>query len=115
MSELQKINISSEMNSSLPNYKGEAHNSYNIEAHVSSNMKLERPKVSAADFSSTLQNNNKYSYSEANKQLMALNNDIYEGTKKEKEKHEFNLKRYFTIFGILGILTAAFAYFRRGK
>ena len=86
----------------------------NIEAHTSNNMKVERPKVTA-NFLQSLPMNNKYSYKEADNQLRQINTDIYEGTKKEKSKHEFNAKRYFTIFGILALLTAAITCFRKGK
>jgi len=86
-----------------------------IGAHTTSNMKLERPKVNSADFNIALNNYSKYSHLESNKQLKEINKDIYQRTKKEKGKHEFNFKRYFTIFGILGLLTAAITCFRRGK
>lgn len=89
---------------------------YNLDAHNSQNMKLDRPKVAAAEFTKNLPSNNMYySHNEAKNKLAKLNNDIYQGTKQEKSKHEFNFKRYFTIFSILALLTAAFAYFRRGR
>ena len=93
--------------------KGE--DTFLLEAHTTSNMKLDRPKVKSTDFSSALNNYNKYSHAESTKQLNAINNDIYQNTKKKKGSHDFNFKRYFTIFGILGLLTAAIAYFRKGK
>lgn len=96
-----------------PPIKGE--NDLKLEAHSTSNMKLERPKVTSADFTAALKNYSKFSHAESKQRLKAIDNDIYQRANKEKEKHEFNFKRYFTIFGILGILTAAFAYFRKGK
>ena len=56
-----------------------------------------------------------FSDKEATLKIKQINQDIYQGTKKEKSKHEFDTKRYFTFFGIIALLTAAFAYFRRGK
>ena len=87
---------------------------FNIEAHTSNNMKVEQPKVTA-NFLQSLPVNNRYSYKEADNQLKQINADIYEGTKKEKSKHEFNSKRYFTIFGILSLLTVAITCFRKRK
>ena len=112
MSDINKYNNS---NMLAPPFCGDNRSMYNLEAHTTSNMKLERPKVSSADFSSALNNYNKYSHLENSKHLNKIDNDIYKRAKKEKREHEFNFKRYFTIFGILGLLTAAFAYFRRGK
>jgi len=98
-----------------PSFKGD--NGLIIEAHNSHQMKLERPKVSAADFSQSfnLSNNNKYSMKEADTKIKNISNDIYQGAVKEKQNHEFSFKRYFTIFGILALLTAAIGYFRKGK
>ena len=110
MSEISAYNPN---NQQTPALKGE--DSLILEAHTTSNMKLERPKVNSADFSAALTNYSKYSHAESKKHLKALDKDIYQHAHKEKEKHEFNFKRYFTIFGILGILTAAIAYFRKGK
>ena len=101
-------------NNSPPIFKGD--NGLILEAHSSSKMKLDRPKVTDADFSQRLlTDKTAYSKKEADNRLKTLNNDIYQGAKKEKEKHEFNLKRYFSIFGILALLAAAIGYFRKGK
>lgn len=97
-----------------PAFKGD--NGLILEAHNSSNMKLKRPKITAADFSQKLlTDKTTYSKKEADKRLTVLNNDIYQGAKKEKDKHDFNFKRYFTIFGILALLAAAIGYFRKGR
>ena len=91
---------------------GEIQNAnFNLEAHTSSNMKLERPKVNVAIAPPLIQTKRLFKPEEAEKNLRQINTDIYEGTQKEKNHHDFNFKRYFTIFGILGILTAAIAYF----
>lgn len=86
-----------------------------LEAHSSPNMKVERPKITVNDLQMNLQSKNPYSDKEANQKLKAISEDIYTGTKKEKSNHEFNFKRYFTIFGILALITAALGYFRKGK
>lgn len=88
---------------------------YNIEAHTSNNMKVKRPKVTPNDLTIILPDKKPFSDREATKKMQAINTDIYEGAKQEKEKHEFNTKRYFTIFGIIALLTAACACFRRGR
>ena len=88
---------------------------YQLEAHSSNDMKVKRPKVSPNDLKFLLPDKKPFSDTEATKRIQTINTDIYEGAKKEKEKHEFNLKRYFTIFGILALFTAAIGYFRKGK
>ena len=88
---------------------------FELEAHTSTNMKVKRPKVTPNDLALILPEKKPFSDKEATKKMQLINTDIYEGAKKEKEKHEFNYKRYFTIFGILALLTAAFAHFRKGK
>ena len=86
-----------------------------IEAHTSANMKVKRPKVTVNELTNPLPVNKTFSDREATKRMQAINTDIYEGAKKEKEKHEFNLKRYFTIFGIFALLGAAITYLCRRK
>ena len=106
-------NINSNLNYNIPtNYKGD--NNFIIEAHSSPNMKLERPKVNAANFIQNLPSNKKYTQIEMNKNMDEINNDIYKKAKKEKSHHEFNFKRYFTIFGIVALLTAIFSHYRKG-
>jgi hypothetical protein len=108
---MSEVNNNS-INYSLSTAKGD--NGLILEAHNSPKMKLDRPKITAADFSQKLlTDKTSYSKKEADKRLKILNNDIYQGAKKEKDKHEFNFKRYFTIFGILALLAAALGYFRK--
>ena len=85
------------------------------DSHVSTNMKVKRPKVTPNDLKFILPSKKTFSDADATKKIQAINTDIYEGAKNEKEKHEFNTKRYFTIFGILALLTAALSYFRKGR
>lgn len=112
MSDVQGNNLNIMLS---PQFKGDDSNAFNLQAHTTSNMKLERPKITSADFTNALNNYTKYSNAESKKQLKAIDKDIYQRAKKEKDRHEFNFKRYFTIFGILGLLTAAITYFRKGK
>ena len=90
-------------------------NSYNIEAHTTNNMKLDRPKVTNSAPVPLIQTVHLYKPSDAENYIKKLNNDIYVDTQKEKTNNGFNFKRYFTIFGIIALITAAVAYFRRGK
>ena len=90
-------------------------NTYNLEAHTSTNMKVKRPKVDPNDLHLVLPQKKPFSDEKEKKKMRAINTDIYEGAVKEKEKHEFNLKRYFTICGIIALLAAAIGHFRKGK
>lgn len=76
-------------------------------------MKLERPKVNIVNAPVNIVSDNKFSYKEIQKRNDDINQDIYKGAKREKQKHNFDIKQFFTIFGILAILTAAFSYFKR--
>lgn len=78
---------------------------YNIEAHYSDNMKVSRPKITSYEPPPNLPKNNLFSDKEANTKMQGINTDIYEGSQKEKSKHEFNRNLYFKIFG--GITLAA--------
>ena len=76
-------------------------------------MKLERPKVNVVNAPINIVSEKKYSYKYIQKKTDNINQDIYKGAKREKQKHDFNIKQFFSIFGILAILTAAFSYFKR--
>ena len=116
MTDIQTYNINNPISNSPQKYGDDSlSNSYQLEAHTSANMKVKRPKVTPNNLNLILPNKKPFSDTEATKKIQAINTDIYEGAVKEKEKHEFNLKRYFTIFGILALLTAAAAYFRKGR
>jgi len=96
-----------------PNSLPQREEAFELGAHTSSNMKVKRPKVTPNDLNIVLTTKPVFSDKEATKRMQTINTDIYEGAKKEKDKHEFNLKRYFTIFGLFALLTAAITYFRR--
>ena len=110
---MSDINTYNNYPAKSPPIKAKEKNDFVIEAHTSSDMKVKRPIVSANELNSLLPSKPVFSDREATKRMQAINTDIYEGAKKEKEKHEFNLKRFFTIFGIITLLTAAFTYLRR--
>ena len=116
MSELNTYNINNGTPPpySTPSMKGDGDINL-VEAHTSTNMKVKRPKVTQNDLKITLPAKKAFSDKEATKRMQAINTDIYEGAAKEKEKHVFNFKRFFTIFGIIGLLTAALTYFSKGK
>lgn len=89
--------------------------SLRLDAHTSKNMKVKRPKITVNKLTAMLPTQKTFSDRDATKRMQEINTDIYEGAKKEKEKHEFNFKRYLTIFGIIALLTTAIAYFRKGR
>ena len=114
---------------------------YELKAHASDDMKAKRPNIHNNELPAIIPEKVIYSDYEANNKLRRINNEIYKEAKdgkdisqfklkplnmdifeqktvkenKENNKHGFNLKRYFTIFGIISLLTAAITYFRRGK
>ena len=116
MTDIKTYNINN-LNQNSFTLKGDdtSQNAYNFNAHTSTSMKIKRPKVDPNDLKVILPDKKPFSDKEATKRMQAINTDIYEGATKEKQKHEFNLKRYFTIFGIMALLTAAITCFRRGK
>lgn len=77
-----------------------------IEAHYSKDTKASKPKIAEALAPLALPSRTLFSDREATKKMQAINVDIYQGTKKEKQKHEFNKSLYFKIFGGV-VLTAA--------
>ena len=116
MSDIQTYNINNPIPVSPQLRGGDSKTqSYQLEAHTSANMKVKRPKVTPNDLKLILPNKKPFSDAEATKKIQSINTDIYEGAKQEKEQHEFKFKRYFTIFGILALLTAAISYFRKGR
>ena len=78
-------------------------------------MKLKRPKVTNSLPPQLIQTKHLYKPSDTENYMKNLNIDIYEDTQKETANNGFNFKRYFTIFGIITLITAAIAYFRKGK
>ena len=80
-----------------------------LEGHYSDELKVKRPKISVAEAPMTLPKNNVYSEKEAKQKISILNNDIYEGAKKEKSKKEFNKSLYFKIFGGVALFSAGIA------
>ncbi len=86
----------------------EINNNY-LEAHYSTETKVKRPKVVAAEAPAILPKHKLFSNKDADKKMQKINTDIYEGAKKEKTKNDFNKKLYFKIFGGITLLTAGIA------
>ena len=86
---------------------------YQVDAHYSSNMKIQRPSVVEALPPTNALNSGMFSDKDATKRFNSLNNDIYEGTNKEKKNHVFNRKRFIKIF--IGVLLAVAGIFCFGK
>ena len=86
----------------------EINNNY-LEAHYSTETKVKRPKLVAAEAPASLPKQVLFSNQDADKRMQQINNDIYEGAKKEKTKNDFDKKLYFKIFGGITLLTAGIA------
>ena len=80
-----------------------------LEGHYSCETKIKRPAMTVADAPAALPKHALFSEKEAKQRMKALNADIYEATKKEKSKNEFNTSLYFKIFGGVGIAAAGIA------
>ena len=86
----------------------EIKNNY-LEAHYSTEIKVKRPKLVAAEAPASLPKQVLFSNQDADKRMQQINTDIYEGAKKEKAKNDFDKKLYFKIFGGITLLTAGIA------
>lgn len=86
----------------------EINNNY-LEAHYSTETKVKRPKLVAAEAPASLPKQVLFSNQDADKKMQQINTDIYEGAKKEKTKNDFDKKLYFKIFGGITLLTAGIA------
>ena len=86
----------------------EIKNNY-LEAHYSTETKVKRPKLVAAEAPASLPKQILFSNQDADKRMQQINTDIYEGAKKEKTKNDFDKKLYFKIFGGITLLTAGIA------
>ena len=86
----------------------EINNNY-LEAHYSTETKVKRPKLVAAEAPASLPKQILFSNQDADKRMQQINTDIYEGAKKEKAKNDFDKKLYFKIFGGITLLTAGIA------
>lgn len=85
----------------------------NIDAHYSTNMKVKRPAIKAADAPFSVPKNKLFSNQDADIKIRSINTDIYEGAQKEKAKNDFKKSIYFKIFGGIALLTAGIAGLRR--
>ena len=96
-----------------------------LEAHTSTDMKVKRPKIVMQNLNPVLLSEKTFSNAEADKRIQSVYDDIFESAKtvkrkkvfktgtKEYDNYGFNFKRYFTIFGIITLLTAAIACIRK--
>lgn len=80
-----------------------------IEAHYTTETKVKRPINTVAEAPAALPKHHLFSDKDAQQKINSINTDIYEGTKKEKTKHEFNKSLYFKIFGGVALFTAGIA------
>lgn len=102
------------------------------EAHYSSNMKVERPKVIPSQGPSVIGGKQVYSDKDANLRMKQINQDIYENSKKYRTKksrkksnidkieknteaaqHEFDSKTFLKIFGGLSLSAIIIAGVRK--
>lgn len=74
-----------------------------LEGHYSTQTKVKNPAREVAEAPAVLPKNKLFSEKEAKQKINSINNDIYEGTVKERKKHEFNRSLYFKIFGGVAI------------
>lgn len=86
-----------------------------LEGHYSNEIKVKRPKLTAAEAPAVLPKHALFSEKEANQKLNVINTDIYEGAKKEKSKNEFNKSLYFKIFGGVTLAAAGIACIHKFK
>ena len=61
-----------------------------LEGHYSTETKVKRPKITVAEAPAALPKHTLFSEKEAKQKINAINTDIYQGTKKEKAKNDFN-------------------------
>ncbi len=87
----------------------EIQNNNLLEGHYSTQTKVKRTKLTAAEAPIVLPKHNLFSEKEANQKINSINNDIYIGAKNEKEKHEFKRSLYFKIFGGVTLAAAGIA------
>lgn len=71
--------------------------------------KSNSPKITVAEAPAALPKHTLFSEKEAKQKINAINTDIYQGTKKEKAKNDFNKSLYFKIFGGVALATAGIA------
>lgn len=78
---------------------------YNIDSHYSSETKIIKPKRQVAFAPANLPTTHVYSDKDARQKMAAIDYDIYQGTIKEKKKHEFDKSFFIKIFCGITLLT----------
>ena len=86
-----------------------------IEAHYTTENKTHRPRNVVVSAPTVLPKNQLFSDKNADQKMNTINQDIYQGTQKEKSKNGFNKSLYFKIFAGLALTVAGFACFRKIK
>lgn len=84
----------------------EISNTQNLNAHYSTNSKVERPEHAVAQAPGTIPNGYKFNDRVANKKMQTICNDIYVDTKSEQSSDGKKFVKVFGIgtAGILGII-----------
>ncbi|MBQ7764484.1 hypothetical protein IJ384_03830 [bacterium] len=84
----------------------EINNTQNLNAHYSTNAKVQRPPKKAVTAPNTLPTMHLYNDRDANKRIKALNQDIYNDSKIEEKRNAFNFAKVFggIVLAILAIL-----------
>ena len=86
----------------------EIKNNY-LEGHYSTETKVKRPKIVAAEAPAILPKQTLFSNKDADKRMQQINTDIYEGAIMEQTQYHLNKKLYFKIFGGVALFSAGIA------
>lgn len=73
----------------------------NLNAHYTSSSKVERPNRIAASAPAALPSVKMFNNIDADKKMKAINNDIYHGSKREKNSSVKNFIKWFGAFVLL--------------
>ena len=84
-----------------------------IGAHYSSDMKVQKPKVTMYEAPPELPKHHLFSDKDATKRMQEINTDIYEGSRKEKSNNGFNRSTFFKIFGGITLTAIIIACIRK--
>ena len=82
----------------------EVQNNINTGSYNSTNMKVSRPKISAANITAKI-DSGKFDDKAATRKMQNINSDIYENARKEKSNHGFSFKSFIKVFSGV-VLTA---------
>ena len=91
-------------------------NNKNLEAHYSTNSKVQRPKITIANAPNNLPNSRMPYYDkDANKRMQAINDDIYKDYKSEKQRKFTGAFKFIsaTALAILTVLGIKKLFFKK--